>query len=288
MGISAFMHRGRGAFLCVSLIVMQASLAWGEKTPSHPWPTTSKTFVSLATHIKPPKGYHRIKAEPGSFAHWLRSLPLKPSGSFVRLYNGSFRFNQLAHYAVIDMDVGKRDLQQCADAVMRLRAEYLYAQGRRNEIAFNFTGGSRIPFSRWSKGWRPHVKGKRVSWSRRGKRGAHYKSFRKYMDIIFAYAGTYSLEREMISVSVKDMAIGDVFIQGGFPGHAILVADMVKNPETGEKRFLLIQSFMPAQDIHVLRDPKNPLTPWYGLDFSKTLITPDWIFRAKDLRRFKN
>lgn len=35
------------------------------------------------------------------------------------LYNGSQKPNQSVHYAVFDIDVGKEDLQQCADAVMR-------------------------------------------------------------------------------------------------------------------------------------------------------------------------
>jgi hypothetical protein len=40
----------------------------------------------------------------------------------VLLYNGAPKFRQDVHAAVIDIDVGTRDLQQCADATMRLRA----------------------------------------------------------------------------------------------------------------------------------------------------------------------
>ena len=92
------------------------------------------------------------------------------------------------------------------------------------------------------------------------------------MDVVFAWAGTYSLERELKPAALADIAAGDVFIKGGFPGHAVLVADVVENRTTGEKRFLLLQSYMPAQDIHVLagtfaNEPlltRSELCPSYG------------------------
>ena len=40
---------------------------------------------------------------------------------------------------------------------------------------------------------------------------------------------------------------------------AVLVVDRVRNPTSGEIRVLLLQSFMPAQDMHVLKQP-DPTT----------------------------
>jgi hypothetical protein len=171
------------------------------------------------------------------------------------------------HVAVVDIDVGKRDLQQCADAIMRLRGEWLFAAGRRADIRFNDTDGRRLSFS--------------------SRRDSGYPSFRKYMDYVFAYAGTYSLEHELKPVPLADMQIGDVFIKGGFPGHAVLVADMVENTANGEKRFLLLQSYMPAQDIHVLKNPSAPDgSPWYPASFDGALVTPEWTFPSGALRRW--
>jgi hypothetical protein len=107
------------------------------------------------------------------------------------------------------------------------------------------------------------------------------------MDLVFAYAGTYSLERELRPVKIEDIDIGDVFIKGGFPGHAVLVADMAVNEATGEKRFLLIQSYMPAQDMHVLKNPKaEDGSPWYSTDIGEQLVTPEWVFLSSSLRRW--
>jgi hypothetical protein len=222
---------------------------------------------TLASRIAPPPGFDRVPAAAGSWAEWLRGLPMKAAGAPVLTYTGAPKWRQDVHVAVIDIDVGKRDLQQCADAVMRLRAEWLYGAGRKRDIAFNHTNGKRLAFAQRSK--------------------ADYASFRKYMDYVFAYAGTYSLEQELKSVRIEDIAIGDVFIKGGFPGHAVLVADMAENKTTGEKRFLLVQSYMPAQEMHVLKNPNaTDGGPWYATSFGDQLATPEWTFARTALKRW--
>ena len=91
-----------------------------------------------------------------------------------------------------------------------------------------------------------------------------YVTFRAYLDTVFMYAGSYSLARELEPVADPSTVMpGDVFVQGGFPGHAVLVADVTANAR-GERRFLLVQSYMPAQDVHVLVNPldsRNSLVP---------------------------
>ena len=67
----------------------------------------------------------------------------------------------------------------------------------------------------------------------------------------------------------------------------MLVADIVENRATGERRFLLVQSYMPAQDIHVLKNPASADgSPWYPLDFGDRLVTPEWMFPRESLRRW--
>lgn len=255
--------------------------------PAEPWPRTTTTgHDTLATRIAPPPGFVRLPAASDSFAAWLRGLPMKPAGAPVLLHTGARKWRQDAHAAVVDIDTGERDLQQCADAVMRLRAEWLWSIGAKTRIAFDYTGGGRVAYSRFAKGERPTENGKR--WSGGGKADQSYAGFRRYMTNVFAYAGTYSLERELVAVPGGAMPeIGDVVIKGGFPGHAVLVADMVENPRTGERRFLLLQSYMPAQDIHVLHNPASvDGSPWYAAPISWPLVTPEWTFPAGSLKRW--
>ena len=235
----------------------------------------------VKTRFPPPTGFARHQPTTG-WSEYLRSLPLKPEGSAVLLYDGHKKVNQV-HAAVIDLDIGTKNLQQCADAVMRLRAEYLYQQKLYDQIHFNFTNGWTCAYSKWSAGYRVKIKGNKTWWEKGASPSYSYESFRKYLDVVFMYAGTYSLARELNSVNIENLKIGDVFIQGGSPGHAVLVVDVVFNVSTSKKRFLLAQSYMPAQDIHVLYDFTTK-SPWF--EPGDLIETPEWIFYAQDLKRF--
>ncbi|HET6767849.1 MAG TPA: DUF4846 domain-containing protein, partial [Chitinophagaceae bacterium] len=59
-----------------------------------------------------------------------------------------------------------------------------------------------------------------------------------------------------------------------------------KNP-AGKKIFLLAQGYMPAQDMHVLKNYADPnLSPWYALSAIYPLYTPEWQFNNGSLKRW--
>jgi hypothetical protein len=258
----------------------------------------SSLTTSSENHINPegktiidriivPDGFERIPLDENSFGYYLRNLTLKPDGADVHLYNGQIKENKV-HAAVIDMDIGFRDLQQCADAVIRLRSEYLYARKLYGLIHFNFTNGFRADYAKWALGYRIEVKENEVKWVHTAEKSYEYGIFRQYLDVIFTYAGTFSLAQEMVSVQYHDVQPGDVFIKGGSPGHAVIVIDLAVNKTTGQKIFLLAQSYMPAQDIHILINLSDQeLSPWYAVKSAdKTISTPEWEFSVDELKRF--
>jgi hypothetical protein len=266
-----------------------AGSAPADGTPDYPWRDRPDPETSIARRIAVPGGAERVPAAPGSFAAWLRGLPLRPGRPAVRLFDGREKANQEVHAAVLDLDTGDRDLQQCADAVIRLRAEYLFSRGAPDAIHFDFTSGDRANYTMWREGYRPVVSGNRVTWMKSAAPDASYRAFRAYLEKVFQYAGTRSLAREMAAVPDPASArIGDVFIQGGSPGHAVLVVDAAAERGTGRTLLLLAQGYMPAQDVHVLRNPSDgALSPWYAAGAGQSLRTPEWTFRWTDLRRFE-
>ena len=269
----------------------QAEIHATSQAVHYPWLNSeTKPTRKLSDAIKPPNGYRRITEQNDTLTNWFRNLPLMPKESKVLLYNGQAKNRQDVHEAIIKIDIGKRDLQQCADAVMRLRAEYLYSLSKYDKISFDFTNGQHIPYSKWRSGYKVKIENNKASWIKTNEKQDTYASFRKYMDLIFAYAGTYSLAKQLKTVDLDDIKIGDVFIAGGFPGHAVLVIDMAIN-DYGKKCMLLAQSYMPAQNIHIIKNfTDSESSPWYlieNIESDNALITPEWKFNINSLKRFE-
>lgn len=253
-------------FLCCSGSTIQNQ----SETSSLPGQAAScngnEKACALQERFCPPEGYSRINVDSTGFGAYLRQLPLKPSGSQVKLFDGRIKDSAGVYRAVVDMEISAVDLQQCADAVMRLRAEYLFAAKRYSEISFRFTGD-----------------GNMHSYSSYAGTDRTYRKFRKYMDHVFAYANTASLKKQLKPRKLMQMQPGDVFIQSGNPyGHAVMVVDMC-NDNQGRKKFMLAQSYMPAQEIQILINPLDN-SVWYSLDSEGILQTPEWTFNLSDLR----
>lgn len=229
---------------------------------------STDTSSFIISRFPTPKGFTRVKVAPNSFGAYLRMLPLKKKGAPVLYYNGGEKFNRNTYDAVVDLPIGNRDLHQCADAVMRLYGEYLFLNKRYSEICFNFlSDGKPRCYETFTN-------------------DRSYQSFWKYMEYVFSFANTSSLFDQMKPASIIDIKIGDAFIEKKSPyGHAVIVADMAVNA-AGEKVFLLLQSYMPAQEIQVLKNGEDRnISPWYRVP-STTLKTPEWKFKTEHLRRF--
>jgi hypothetical protein len=281
----------RWPLLLLSLLTLASAAPAAASTP-YPWLEGDVAAgASLHARVSPPAGFARIALEEGSYGHWLRHLPMAPAGTPIRAFDGSVLDRD--PLGVIDLDVGTKDLQQCADTIMRLRAEYLRASDRQEEIAFRFVSGDVARWRDYRDGRRPRFdrpRGQPLTWVR--KRGAVVGDkkvvWEGYLRLVFGYASTLSLEAYEKAPPVKtaaDIRPGDFFVLGGSPGHTVVVLDVATN-EDGDVRLLVGQGFMPAQSMHLVPTPTGQA--WHALDEQGRLHLDAWPtpFGLKSLRTF--
>lgn len=216
-----------------------------------------------------PKGTERENYNESDFGYFLQHLPLKPFGSRVLYHTGKEKINQNVYNAVIDLPIGTKDLHQCADATMRLRADYLYQQKRFNEIAFNFLSDGQPRF------YSDYVNGDYSE-----------SKYWEYLEHIFNYANTASLKNQLQTISHQNIKIGDILIQKGNPyGHAVMVVDLAKNDSV--TYVLIAQSYMPAQELQILNNPNTTDgSPWYKVE-ERNINTPEWNFTSEDWKTWE-
>lgn len=242
---------------------------------------------NLQERIVPPSGFERTKEKRDSLTTFLREYPLKKAGKPVLLYNGEEKGNQDAHVAVFKLPLEKEDLQQCADSVMRVYAEYFWKTGQKERISFRFVDGFQAKYSKWRSGYRIRAGESRSFWVSGGARDDSYDNFKKYLRMVFAYASTLSMEQESKKIKLSEVAAGDIFLNAGSPGHVVMVVDVCSSAD-GKRAFLLGQGYMPAQEFHLLKNPLHEDDPWYYPDeVSYPLQTPEYSFEKGSFRRLK-
>lgn len=248
--------------------------------------TINPAGTTTETRFPAPSGYARVAAEEGSFQAFMRQQELKADGSPVLLYDGSEKYNQNAQAAVFTMPGFERDLQQCADSVMRMYAEYFRSVGAWDKIAFHLTNGFLMDYSTWRDGNRLLVDGNKVSWVKKASFDDSYETFLLYLQYVMMYAGTLSMEDESEPVNIENIQAGDLFIKGGSPGHCVMVTDVAADGN-GNYSYLLSQSYMPGQDFHVLKNPLHEKDPWYyTTELEYPLKTPEYVFGEGSFQRW--
>ncbi|NQX86370.1 MAG: DUF4846 domain-containing protein [Flavobacteriaceae bacterium] len=244
--------------------------------------------LTIASRVKPPQGYKRLNYPEGSFQNYLRNYLLKPFGTVIVNYDGSEYYWQQGHIGILDIPVPKHGLQQCADALIRVRSEYLWEQNRKDEIGFNFTSGHYCSWLKYAEGYRPIIQGNKVTFHKTASMDSSKTNFYKYLNLIYLYSGTLSLYEELPKINnVKNLEIGDMLIKGGSPGHVAIICDEVIN-ESGEKLFLLFQGNTPAQSVHLVKNLEDTsISPWYQLKKDALIPVSNYTFYDSKFVRFK-
>lgn len=213
---------------------------------------------------------------------------MKEFAAEVINYDGNPYGYQGGHVGVFDLSVPSHGLMQCADALIRLRAEYLWEQHRKGEIGFEFTSGHYCSWNEYARGLRPKINGNKVTFQKEAPPDDSKTNFYRYLDLVYMYAGTLSLHHELPNVpTLNDLEVGDMLIYPGSPGHVIMIVDKVVNAQ-GENLFIFAQGNTPSQSVHVLKNLNDrKLNPWYQLEMGAPLEIPTYRFSEVKFVRFK-
>ena len=270
------------------LVVTGARAETGGETAKAVYPWAPRSSDGLSARFDVPAGFTRVPTRPGSFASFLRTLPLEPTGSPVVDNRGQRLHEDGQHrsiVAVADLDVGTKDLQHCADVILRLHAEWRYGRGER-DLSYRSVSGQTLSYRSWLGGERGVIVVNKLAFRKLAAPQADtHPLFRSWLDDVFAWAGTASIERDGKKIAVVEIEGGDFFVMTGTPfGHAVLVLDVARDAQ-GRVALLLGQSYMPAQSFQVLRPAAD--APWFVLEpGAASVVTPFWKpFPVASLRR---
>ena len=252
---------------------ISVAMDWG----AYPFLNTAEGLQSIVERFEVPAGYTRVEVLPGSFGEWLRGLPILDRQK-VYSFRGEAIRNAPA-IAVVPMSVGRGDVQQCADSILRLYAEYLWSKGKATSWGIHFTSGDLSNWTDWAQGQRFKVAGSSVKRVQSGPSDDSYEQYQKWLHHSFIYAGTQSLHLDSKSVGISQaIQPGDFFVSPGAPGHAVIVLD-VATASDQPPIALLGQGFMPAQEFHVLTDTGAHVNQhWFELpqDKGDHLLNPSY------------
>lgn len=216
--------------------------------------------------IPAPDGCGRVPLPPGSYAAWLRDVPLKPDKSILAHGGDTVSPGFYRVLGVLGLPLMFRDdLEQCADWCFRLWAEHHRQSGKTDRLYLFDYGGRRRLFSKSGK------------------------TFRGFLRWAMANANSHSLKKGCAAIDTAELTPGDMLVQNrdGGIGHVSVVMDACRD-SSGNKFYLFGYGFMPAQEFHLeMADPELGRDGWFTLEGYLTYLDRHFDFGQPAFRRFR-
>lgn len=236
--------------------------------------------LTLEERYAPPTGYTRVETDDGSFGTYLRAIPLKPDGSAVLQHDGTA--SEASAAAVVDLSIGAGDRCQLTDALLLLRARYLFDAGRKDEIQFYFSSGFLYDFTTYAAGRRVKVDGNNVTWVTKDTPGDTLQDLYGYLGTLYSYSRAVSVKAND-TMQTSNVVPGTLFTNDG----GAIIADLARNDATGESVVLLIRGGSPASDLYVMDNTLAPeLSPWFSVSPAGGIYAGEITFMISDAREF--
>jgi hypothetical protein len=216
----------------------------------------------------------------------LRLLPLAAPGTPVRNYRGEIVVPGEDEYlaAVVAIDIGSENLQQSADVILRLHAEWRWYVNDLRMLYLSDTKAE-LPLARWFAGERLTTTGAEPRWIRQAapKPKLDHADLRAYLDSVFAWSSGRALPGESVPLAPENLEPGAFFLHAGPPAEVLVVLDVATSP-AGKRAMLLAQALNPAESVHVLRPNRDSV--WFPVRTDQPVRVPRAKpYGWKELRR---
>jgi len=217
---------------------------------------------ALQEAVTAPDGFTRIDVAQGSFAEYLRKLPLYPDKRAVLEYDGSIAKapDDTSVAAVFAVDIKGCRLEQCMDILIRLHSDWLWSRGLSDSIRYPLPEGTILGWKAWRDGWRPRFEGLRFILEKSNQKQS---GFEDYIRTIFEYSGTQTFYHYYPQQKPAALQPGDFIVKKGSRGHAVMIVDMARS-RSGETVLLFAQGDTPACQPYLLRAADG--SPWFRLE----------------------
>lgn len=243
-----------------------------------PWPEKASRPAPFGriSDIEAPEGFRIVEESGSGFGSFIGDLPLARPDSVLTRFNGDAAEDMLDNcFRVVDYPMIGID-EQCADVCMRLRAEYLFSEGRFREIRFADTSGKTLRY----------------------RYGACRPLLDNYLRKVFKYANTGSLRNSLPVRNPSEVAPGDLIVYaaedrpGEKYGHAVMVASVAVDTVSSRTAVLLLQGSTPACDIHIVANKADGnLSPWHVIspvsDSLPVLSVGKSVYYESDFRYYE-
>lgn len=240
----------------------------------------------LENYVPVPGGYSKINYAKGSLQDYIKSMNF--SKKDVVDYKGNVKLPADSVVGTYDFEVGNENLMQCADCIIRIYAEYFFSSGQEDKIAFHLTNGTLMSYSNWKNGKRLLAFGNFAKMIPAVGKDDSFDCFSAYLKNVYRYAGTKSLQKECIRISLDELSVGDLVLKGGTPGHVMMAVDMAEN-SSGEKCWLFAEGFTPAMSFHILKNPAHENDPWYYQnELTGEIKTTSYTFEENSFYRYNS
>lgn len=259
----------------------------------HPLNLVHDHGSTIPERIEVPFKFKRVKTEQGSFAEYIRNYPLKNADCPLLLFNSRKKENQEAHAAIFSLPVENQEFQNSSGSIIKLYAEYKYKNLQEDQLSFHLINGSEFKWTDWlekskaKRELRTDIAGNLKKWTEYENPQDKRKVFDKYLKNILSNTDILSMQiYDSEPTTFEDIQIGDILMDMANHKHVCLVVDICINPETMEKAVLLAQGNSPAQEFHIIKNPKRENDPWYHEeDFMIPAQTPEYVFPKDSWRK---